>query len=233
MSEPREKVGDRVRREILDHAEALFAERGFFGTSVRDLTGRAGVRLAAINYHFGTKEELFRSVLLRRAEELRSERQQLLAAIAKRGSAAARTRAIVTAFVAPVVVRASSGDPGWRSYLTLVAQVAGSRLGALELVADEFNRVARAFIGALGEVFPRASRKTLHHAYLLMLAPTLYTFSNNHRLNSLTAGALRSDDFAAQSEDLIEVLSTGLFALCSKPARRAPRRASSPRTRKR
>ena len=78
MPEPQgtvpETAGDRVRQRILDVAEAQFAERGFFGASVREVTEAAGVRLAAVNYHFETKEELFRSVLLRRAEELGAER---------------------------------------------------------------------------------------------------------------------------------------------------------------
>lgn len=233
LETPREKAGDRVRRQILDHAEALFAERGFFGSSVRDLTTRAGVRLAAINYHFGTKEELFRSVLMRRAEALGAERLERLAKVPKRGQAAARTRAIVSAFTEPVLARAMAGDPGWRNYFALIAQTGSSRLFALELVADAFNRVALAFVVSFGEVFPRASRRTLHHAYQLMLAATLYTFADNRRLDSLTSGRIRSDDFAAQSEDLIEMLSAGLFALCAKPARArsAPRadRARRPR----
>lgn len=50
---------------ILDAAESLFAERGFSETSLRSITTRAGVNLAAVNYHFGTKTELIQAVFER------------------------------------------------------------------------------------------------------------------------------------------------------------------------
>ena len=45
-----------VVEQILDAAESLFADRGYFGVSVREITDAASTRLAAVNYHFGTKE---------------------------------------------------------------------------------------------------------------------------------------------------------------------------------
>jgi AcrR family transcriptional regulator len=118
MPEPQgavpETAGDRVRQRILDVAEAAFAERGFFGASVREVTEAAGVRLAAINYHFETKEELFRSVLLRRAEPIAAERMKLLEMVATSGTQTRRVRAIVKAFVHPLLSRALSNDQGWR-----------------------------------------------------------------------------------------------------------------------
>ncbi len=50
---------------ILDAAEALFADRGFSETSLRSITTRAGVNLAAVNYHFGSKTELIQAVFER------------------------------------------------------------------------------------------------------------------------------------------------------------------------
>lgn len=55
---------DTVAR-ILDAAESLFAERGFSETSLRTITARAGVNLAAVNYHFGSKKELIQAVFER------------------------------------------------------------------------------------------------------------------------------------------------------------------------
>mgnify|MGYP000184469773 CR=1 FL=1 len=53
---PKNSVDTRSR--ILDAAEVLFMEHGFDGTSMRMITSQAGVNLAAVNYHFGTKELL-------------------------------------------------------------------------------------------------------------------------------------------------------------------------------
>src|SRR4051794_8087396 len=67
-----------TKERILDTAEALFMEHGFEATSLRAITSAAGVNLAAVNYHFGTKEELFQSVLTRRLDPMNQERVALL-----------------------------------------------------------------------------------------------------------------------------------------------------------
>ena len=66
--------GAETRTRLLDTAECLFAERGFAGTSVRDITADAGCNLAAVNYHFGGKQNLYREVFRRRLAALREQR---------------------------------------------------------------------------------------------------------------------------------------------------------------
>jgi len=71
---PQAEHGARTRKRLLDSAECLFAERGFAATSVRDITAKAGCNLAAVNYHFGGKQNLYRAVFRRRLAALREER---------------------------------------------------------------------------------------------------------------------------------------------------------------
>jgi AcrR family transcriptional regulator len=66
-----------TREKILNTAEALFAEKGYEGVSVRDITGRAGCNVAAVNYHFGSKKSLYREVFLVKMAE-RSKKVQSL-----------------------------------------------------------------------------------------------------------------------------------------------------------
>jgi AcrR family transcriptional regulator len=83
MDEATQPVGSsRVR--LLDAAEELFADAGFNGVSVRQIVDRASVNLGAIPYHFGTKENLFKEVLLRRAAPLRDERKRMMAELTGR-----------------------------------------------------------------------------------------------------------------------------------------------------
>src|SRR6187399_2213546 len=70
-----------TKTRILDAAEKLFVEHGFEATSLRSLTSAAGVNLAAVNYHFGSKEELFQAVLTRRLDPMNQERIELLGRI--------------------------------------------------------------------------------------------------------------------------------------------------------
>ena len=77
-----------TRERILDAAERLFAERGFAGTSVREITDAAAVNLGAVNYHFQSKENLYAEVFARRVAELR----QPMAAVARDVGPIARQR---------------------------------------------------------------------------------------------------------------------------------------------
>src|SRR5436309_2278461 len=69
-SETRSQVCDR----LLDVAERLFAERGFRATSVRDITAEASCNVAAVNYYFGGKDNLYREMFRRRLGALRDQR---------------------------------------------------------------------------------------------------------------------------------------------------------------
>ena len=91
-----------TRDRILDAAERRFAEEGFAGTSLREITSDAGVNLAAVHYHFGSKEELLRAVLSRIVEPVNRERLELLAqAEAAAAPDPPRVEAVLEAFLAP------------------------------------------------------------------------------------------------------------------------------------
>src|SRR5258705_13666651 len=67
-----------TKGRILDAGESLFMEHGFEATSLRAITAAGDVNLAAVNYHFGTKEELFQAVLTRRLDPMNQDRVALL-----------------------------------------------------------------------------------------------------------------------------------------------------------
>jgi len=70
-------AGD-TKSRILDAAETLFIDCGYEAMSLRQITSRAEVNLAAVNYHFGSKESLIHSMLSRRLDRLNEERVKLL-----------------------------------------------------------------------------------------------------------------------------------------------------------
>lgn len=75
MPEPKPHTNDPTRQRLLDEAEKLFAKKGYNAVSVREITAAAGTNLAAVNYHFGSKEnlylEVFRSRWAARAKRVR------------------------------------------------------------------------------------------------------------------------------------------------------------------
>jgi len=92
-----------TKERILDAAERLFADHGFPATSMRDITQEAGVNLAAVNYHFGSKEALMIAVLDRSTAPVnRARLEQLDALEAAAGDAPVETEQIVRAFLTPL-----------------------------------------------------------------------------------------------------------------------------------
>jgi len=97
---------DATRDRILDVAERLFAEKGFEGTSVREITSAAGANVASVNYHFGGKDNLYREVCRRRLSRLREQRisnvSRALAAGGTSPSLEGVVEAFTTAFLEPL-----------------------------------------------------------------------------------------------------------------------------------
>src|SRR5438477_4352893 len=93
-----------TKTRILDAAERLFVEHGFEATSLRSLTSAAGVNLAAVHYHFGSKEELFQAVLTRRLDPMNQERIDLLERVEREaGSRAPSCEKVLFAMLIPAL----------------------------------------------------------------------------------------------------------------------------------
>ena len=93
-----------TRQRILDTAEVCFAQRGFDGTSLREITAQAGVNLGAVNYHFGSKSGLFDEVLRSRVEPINQQRHALLdAALARHDPEPPPLEEMLEAFLRPPV----------------------------------------------------------------------------------------------------------------------------------
>src|SRR5437879_2966317 len=90
-----------TRTRILDAAEALFMQHGFEGTSMRLLTAHAGVNLAAVNYHFGSKDALIEAVFRRRLDPMNASRTAELERLETESGRVPAPEAIIRAFVGP------------------------------------------------------------------------------------------------------------------------------------
>ncbi len=212
----REANRENLRDRLLNSAEELFADRGYFGVGVRDITDHAGTRLASVSDQFGGKEGLFRAVLLRRIQPLNDDRRTRLAALPARGSRARRLRALIDAFTEPMRQRA--GDPGWDNYFRFIAQLANSGQPIKRLVAEDYNAIAADFIAALQSLFPDADDVAIYDAYLHLVAASLHTYSKNLRLDSLTAGRMHTDDVDERHDALLRFTEGGIRALVTPPA---------------
>ena len=98
---------------ILDVSESLFAKLGIVGTSVRTITDEAHVNVAAVNYHFGTKDNLVHAVIKRRFESLEQERADALDQIEElcaRENRAPKPYELASVLISPTFAHIKSGD---------------------------------------------------------------------------------------------------------------------------
>ncbi len=96
-----------TRQLILDASEYFFAVEGFRGTTLRAVTEKAGVNLAAVNYHFGSKKALLEEVIKRRIEPLNEVRRKRLEAVrdeAVKTGKKPEVRDILGAFIEPTLL---------------------------------------------------------------------------------------------------------------------------------
>lgn len=143
-----------TRERILDAAETLFAEHGFGATSVRDITAAAGVNVAAINYHFGGKDSLYREVVLRRLRQLRDARiaaiREALASDSRHGRLEHLLRTYARTALAPVLA-----GPEERAVVDLLTrEMTEMRLPAGEGHVELMREVDAELGAALRQVVP-------------------------------------------------------------------------------
>ena len=141
-----------TKSRILDAAEQLFANNGIDATSLRSIIAEAGVNLAAVHYHFGSKEQLLRSVLGRR---LRPINEQRLAALAEAEQEAANepiaVGKLVEIFFAPMVELA---EAKWVFGILLGRVLAEPEFFFGKVAPEEFKEVRQAFRAAFQESLP-------------------------------------------------------------------------------
>ncbi len=113
-----------TKKLLLDCAEKLFAQEGFHHTSMRILTVQAGVNLAAVNYHFGSKENLLYAVIERRLIPLNHKRREALEQVMQKAAANKIRPAVIDllyAFLQPTLkfLRASEGA---KNFISLIGR---------------------------------------------------------------------------------------------------------------
>ncbi len=216
-----------TRDRILDAAERLFAQRGFHGVSIRDITGAAGVDVALANYHFGSKQGLLEAVFMRRSEDLNAERLARLDALLS-GSArrAPALEDIIDAFTHPLLDRSARGGPGWKSYFALVAEVNNSpEFGGL-LMTKHFDPVVQRFIEAMRHALPGCGDRDLYWAYHFLSGALTLTFAETGRIDKLSGGLCRSSDLDSVHRRLVPFCAAGFRAVCATGRRRRGGRAT-------
>jgi AcrR family transcriptional regulator len=205
-----------TKERILDAAEDLFAEEGF-ATSLRAITARAGVNLASVNYHFGSKDALIREVFARRLVPLNDERLSALAALESAAPGAGPPlEGIIEAFVGPAI--RMSHDPRGATFTRLFGRTMSQRDDRiLRLFTGQFRTIIQRFSEALARALPNLDRNEVVWRMLFVVGAMAHTMALSDKLPVITGGACDPSDVEATVRRLVPFLAAGMRAAA--PAR--------------
>ncbi|MDH5821460.1 TetR family transcriptional regulator [Luteimonas sp. RD2P54] len=149
-----------TKERILGAAEELFAQQGFSGTSLRQVTTRADVNIAAVNYHFGSKENLVNEVFRRRMDEMSTQRLSMLRSARERQPG--ELEPVLAAFVEPALALAGDRHGGGAFIRVIARAYAEKNDGLRAFLSERYGHVQREFARALGACLPGLSKEELY-----------------------------------------------------------------------
>jgi AcrR family transcriptional regulator len=197
-----------TKEQIISVAERLFAERGFAGTTLRNVISEADVNLAAVHYHFGSKEELFRAVVERFARPIVEQELALLKQL-QAGGRVPTVEAILTAVLKPCLEFLARD----KEFLLVHTQFMGRCWTEPEplkrIVEGEFSASIEAFLDVLQRALPERSRSQLSWKFDLVIAVLIRVQSEAGQPWALIQS---TDPEAIQSaiEQLVKFLGPGM-----------------------
>jgi len=154
------QLGVSTRDRILDTAERLFAEQGFHVATLRQITQEAGVNLAAVNYHFGSKQALMRAIFKRRLDALNAARMKQLDIALQTDPP--ELEEVLDAFVQPALAFTRGGDAEGQRFMQLLLRAFADRDTDLhQAMRQEYAHVMRRFADAISHALPDADPERL------------------------------------------------------------------------
>ncbi len=174
---------------ILDTAERLFAERSFSSVSLREITAEAGVNLAAVNYHFGSKDALLLAVFKRRAVDLNRERLNLLReAEARAGDGPAPLHDILHALLCPPIRGTQRPGSGPSVFIQFMGRVRTDGTPEMRNLMDKEVGHLHPFANSLTRTLPDLPRDEIFWRLHFTLALMHYTIADLRRLDAISGG---------------------------------------------
>lgn len=150
-----------TRERLLDATEWLFIEGGYEGMSLRHITARARANLAAVNYHFGSKEALMQEVLSRRLDRLNRERLQLLSACETQHPDSMSAATVLAMLFIPAF-RLGHGNASGPSFMRLLGRVySDSSPFIRSYLQAHYRPISGRFFEAFSRALPALPRQEL------------------------------------------------------------------------
>lgn len=201
--------------KMLDAAEVLFSRYGVEQTSIRQITQKAKVNIASVNYYFGSKEDLVEAVFERLVIRVTKERRDALSGIFAEAEATGRRpslEAIVSSFIQPYM-----GDGAQVQGMLMARFMLRQRLnpteGTRRIVRENLDPLAAVYVDAFAAACPDLPAETLFPSYLMMTATVVLITTENpevDRLSVLSEGKQSFADRMAVRDQLVRYIAGGI-----------------------
>ncbi len=199
-----------TKERLLDAAEKLFSEHGVPTTSLRAITRAAKANLAAVNYHFGSKEALVQSVLDRRLRPLNAERIHRLDELETAHPEGPSVEAILDALLAPAFVISASSH---HDFVALVTRLHFAQDPALvDLLLRNFDEVQERFFAALNRALPELGPRQLMYRFHFAIGAMAMALINRDVLPRASRGLIEAVDDDNLLQRLVNFLAHGFRA---------------------
>jgi AcrR family transcriptional regulator len=181
-------ASDHTRSAILAAAERLYADRGFGDVTLRDIVAEANVNLAAVNYHFGSKDELIAELFVTRSLATNRERLNELKAAEEKGGGRADIDAILRALVGPTLRGCLGPDREGSTAARFMIRASIESVPPIRRIKNREIDHLRKFAAAMRRSLPGRDEAELYWGLHFALAMAHHTIREKERLAKLSEG---------------------------------------------
>jgi AcrR family transcriptional regulator len=200
--------------QILDEAEFLFSKHGLHGVTLKDVAKRAGVHHTLLNYYFNDKKSLFDAVFARRAVVTSERRMRALDEYEAECDGMPTVEGALRAFLDTDLDLYIEGGESWKNYAALGAQVANTPEWGAEMMDEHFDPVVLRLIGLLKRSLPDCSEENIFWGYHFVTGALMLTLARTGRIDKLSGGRCKSDDFVAVKKRMAAFMAAGFLGIC-------------------
>jgi len=199
--------------QILDVAEELFSRHGLYGVTLKDVATRVGVHHTLLNYYFEDKKKLFDAVFARRAAVTSELRMKALDDYERAVGGKPTVEGALHAFLDTDLDLYIQGGEGWKNYGALGAQAANTTEGA-ELMDKHFDPVVLRLVDLLKKALPDSPEEDIFWGYHFVTGALMVTLGRTGRIDKLSGGICKSDDFPAIKQRMARFMAAGFLEVC-------------------
>lgn len=204
--------------QMLDAAEELFSKHGMYGVTLKDVAQKIGVHTSLMHYYFEDKLDLFVQVVKRRAPITIGRRVEAMKRYAEEAGDHPTVEGALRAFLDTDLNLYIEGGEGWRNYGALGGQLNNTPGLGAAMMWENFDPVVLQLIDLLKKAMPDAAEEDIFWGYHFVTGALTLSLARTGRIDHLSGGLCKSDDFEAIKARMAKFMAGGFMAICQQRA---------------